>query len=125
MIQNLICSFVGTLAFSIVFNVPRRFYFYCGLTGMFGWLTCCLWRKCPITIFLISGIFPLVPGTYVYFTAFYFVRNDLSMALDKGIMALKLAFAIVLGIVFIVSIPRRFFSLQYWRDRKNKNKVVT
>lgn len=152
MIQNIICSFLGTVAFSVVFNVPRRFYMYCGLTGMTGWLTYCLlvqhmsptlstffgtmvivlmsrvlavWRKCPITVFLISGIFPLVPGTYVYYTAYYFVRNSLSMAADKGITALKLAFAIVLGIVFIVSIPRQFFSVQYWRERKGKNKVVT
>lgn len=152
MIQQIICSFVGTIAFSIMFNVSRRFYVYCGLTGVAGWVTYCLlvshispalatffgtiivvllsrifavWRKCPITVFLISGILPLVPGTYVYYTAYHFVRDNLGMAVDKGIMALKLAFAIVLGIVFIVSIPRQFFSVQYWKDRRKKNKVVT
>ena len=71
-----------------------------------------------ITVFLISGILPLVPGTYVYYTAYYFVRNNLAMAVEKGIMALKLAFAIVLGIVI-------FFSIQYWKEGRNKNKVVT
>ena len=148
MIQNLICSFVGTLAFSIVFNVPRRFYFYCGLTGMTGWLAYCIlvsnmsptvatffstmvvvlmsrilavWRKCPITIFLISGILPLVPGTSIYYTTFYFMRNSLREAADTGLSALKFAFAIVLGIVFIVVIPRQFFSIQYWKMGKQKN----
>ena len=26
-------SFVGTVAFAVLFNVPRRFYLCCGLTG--------------------------------------------------------------------------------------------
>lgn len=147
MIQNIVCSFLGTLMFSVLFNVHSRYYLYCGLTGMTGWVTYCLlvphispvlatflgtivvvlmsrilavWRRCPITVFLISGIFPLIPGTSVYYTAYYFVMDDLNMAVDKGIMALKLAFAMVLGIVFIVSIPREFFKVDYWRRRKNK-----
>ena len=147
MIQNILCSFLGTLMFSVLFNVHSRYYLYCGVTGMAGWVTYCLlvphispvlatffgtivvvllsrilavWRRCPITVFLISGIFPLIPGTSVYYTAYYFVMNDLNMAVDKGIMALKLAFAMVLGIVFIVSIPREFFKVDYWKQRKNK-----
>ena len=147
MIQNILCSFLGTLMFSVLFNVHSRYYLYCGVTGMAGWVTYCplvphispvlatffgtivvvllsrilaVWRRCPITVFLISGIFPLIPGTSVYYTAYYFVMNDLNMAVDKGIMALKLAFAMVLGIVFIVSIPREFFKVDYWRGRKNK-----
>ena len=144
MIQNIVCSFLGTVGFSVVSNVPRRFALYCGLTGMTGFVTYVLllpyvspafstffatmlvvllsrifavWRKCPITVFLIPGIIPLVPGTYVYYTAYYFVMNELSLALVKGIDALKLAFAIVLGIVFIVTIPRQFFSVCYWKQR--------
>ena len=147
MIQNILCSFLGTLMFSVLFNVHSRYYLYCGVTGMAGWVTYCLlvphispvlatffgtivvvllsrilavWRRCPITVFLISGIFPLIPGTSVYYTAYYFVMNDLNMAVDKGIMALKLAFAMVLGIVFIVSIPREFCKVDYWRGRKKK-----
>lgn len=144
MIQNILCSFLGTLMYSVLFNVHSKYYLYCGLTGMAGWVTYCflvphispvlatflgtivvvllsrilaVWRRCPITVFLISGIFPLIPGTSVYYTAYYFVMNDLNMAVDKGIMALKLAFAMVLGIVFIVSIPREFFKVSYWRGR--------
>ena len=93
MIANILCSFWGTVAFSILFNVHKRFYFCCGLTGMAGWLCYCalaplgsapmacfagtivvvllsrifaVWKKCPITVFLVSGIFPLVPGAGVY-----------------------------------------------------------
>ncbi len=152
MIQHIVCSFIGTVAFSMLFNVHARYYFYCGLTGTAGWVVYCLlvpyispvlatflgtvvvvlmsrmlavWRKCPITVFLISGIFPLIPGTSVYYTAYYFVMNDFWMAAEKGIMALKLAFAMVLGIVVMVSIPKQFFSVQYWKIRKTKKSVVS
>ncbi len=142
MFENIFFAFVGTVAFSMLFNVHSRYYFYCGMTGAAGWLCYCLivphassvlatflgtmlvvlisrilavWRRCPITVFLISGIFPLIPGTSVYNTAYYFVRNDLVMAAQRGIMALKLGFAIVLGIVIILSIPKEFFRAAYWR----------
>ena len=41
MIGNIVCSFFGPLAFSILFNVPKRYYICCGLTGMAGWLCYC------------------------------------------------------------------------------------
>lgn len=155
MVVGVICSFIGTIAFSLLFNVAHKHYFYCGLVGAIGYLCYCLSdlrvtstfatfvatmvvvlgsriltvvRKCPITVFLISGIFPLVPGASVYNTAYYFVMNDLDEALIWGINSLKIAFAIVLGIVFIVSIPRQFFNPKYWKIRrinKKKNKVVS
>lgn len=141
---NFVCPFLGTVAFSILFNVPKRFYFSCGLVGAMGWVMYCVTvgytsaavasflgslvvvllsriltvrMKCPITIFLISGIFPLVPGAGVYYTAYYLVMNQLAEAAHRGLGAVKVAFAIVLGIVLIVSIPREFFQPRYWKKR--------
>ena len=74
--------------------------------------------KCPITLFLVSGIVPLVPGAGVYDTAYYLVTNQPAHAGQSGLEALKIAFAIVLGIVFIVAIPREVFHGDYWRRRK-------
>ena len=73
--------------------------------------------KCPITIFLVSGIIPLVPGAGVYYTAYYLVMNQLSMAAQKGMESIKIAFGIVLGIAFIISIPREAFQMGYWRQK--------
>lgn len=147
MVPNIICSFFGTVAFSVLFNVPKRFYIWCGLTGAAGWLCYCatvnytsttvatflgallvvlmsrilaVWQKCPITVFLVAGIFPLIPGAGVYYTAYYLVTDSLRLASLKGIESVKIAFAIVLGIVFIVSIPREVFQVQYWKDRRLK-----
>lgn len=152
MIVNMVCAFIGTIAFSILYHVPSKYYKYCGFTGMVGSMSMyfcsdvikgpiatflatmlvvlcsrifAVWRKCPITVFLIAGIFPLVPGAAVYYTAYNFVMNDLSLALASGIYALKTAFAVVLGIVFIVSIPRQWFSLEYWKLRVTKKRVVS
>lgn len=155
MIIDFICAFIGTVAFSHLYNVPKKHYMYCGLVGALGYLCYVLAdirtsvtfatflatmlvvlasrvltiiRKCPITIFLISGIFPLVPGASVYNTAYYFVINDLEQATVWGINSLKVAFAIVLGIVFIVSIPRQMFTREYWKIwkvQRKKKKVVS
>ena len=145
LILNIVCSFLGTVAYGILFNIPKRFYLACGCTGTAGWLVFKLARvtlsaavasflgalvvvlisriltvrmKCPITIFLVSGIFPLVPGAGVYYTAYYLVTNQVILASQKGLESIKIAFGIVLGIVFIISIPREFFRLSYWRQRR-------
>lgn len=152
MIANLVLPFLGTIAFSILFNVDRKYYVCCGITGMAGWICYCLtidyasaavcsflgtivvvflsrvfavWKKCPITVFLISGIFPLVPGAGVYYTAYNLVTNNLVIASQKGIESVKVAFGIVLGIVFVVSIPKKWFFISYWKKRsKEKDKDI-
>lgn len=58
---------------------------------------------------LIPGIFPLVPGAGVYWTSYYIVTGQLDQALVTGFQALKMAVAIVLGIVFIFELPQGFF----------------
>ncbi len=127
---------VGTVAFSLLFGVPRKFYPYCGLIGGAGWLvyagllkslttpsaalaativvillsrTFAVRERCPVTVFLISGIFPLVPGAGLYWTAYYIVTDELTLAVRTGFLALKVAVAIVLGIVFVFELPQGFF----------------
>ena len=34
---QLAMAFIGTVAFSVLFSVPRRFYVSCGVTGSIGW----------------------------------------------------------------------------------------
>lgn len=153
--NHILCSFVGTVGFAIIYNVPKKYYFACGITGMAGWMTYLfvssrnnmssaaasffgafvvvlisriwtIYLKCPITVFLISGILPLVPGAGVYYTAYYIVTNQFAQASLKGMESLKIAFAIVMGIVVVVSIPRDVFHLAYWKKRwgeKIKGKV--
>lgn len=104
MISQIAAAAVGTIAFSLLFSVPRSYYPYCGLIGGVGWLIYCslegvlsaaeatffatvgvillsrffaVWERCPVTLFLIPGIFPLVPGAGVYWTSYYIVTGKL------------------------------------------------
>ena len=119
-IANLACSFIGTIAYAVMFQVPRRFYIGCGITGSVGWMmykfasvycsvaaasfvgTVCavlvarmltVRLKCPITIFMISGIITLVPGAGIYFTAYYLVTKSVcNGCCERGSGAIKVSF---------------------------------
>lgn len=135
---------VGTIAFSLLFGVPRKYYLYCGLIGGAGWgvysAAGLLWapaqsalaativvillsrlaavrERCPVTIFLISGIFPLVPGAGVYWTVYYMVTDQLYLAVQTGYTAVKVAVSIVLGIVFVFELPQGMFRALVGRKR--------
>ena len=127
LILQVLAAAVGTMGFSLLFGVPARYYPYCGTIGGIGWLiylclqpvssaavaTFCAtvavillsrWfavrKRCPATLFLISGIFPLVPGAGIYWAAYY-----------TGFGAVKSAVAIVLGIVFVFELPEKWFHI--------------
>ena len=84
-------TMVATICFGVAFQAPRRHFVSCGLVGAVGWVVYLLatslgglsapvatliaaipltaiarWfaiaHKAPITLFLLCGIFPLVPG---------------------------------------------------------------
>ena len=144
MIQEILAAMVGTIAFSLLFGVPRKYYAYCGLIGGAGWgvysAAGLLWapapsalaativvillsrlaavkERCPVTLFLISGIFPLVPGAGVYWTVYYMVTDQLYLAVQTGYTAVKVAVAIVLGIVFVFELPQGLFRALVGRRR--------
>ena len=136
---QILAAGIGTVAFGALFGVPSKYYPYCGLIGAAGWAVYVfLWmrtgfwseavvvflatvlvilmsrffavrERCPVTIFLICGILPLVPGAGIYWTCYYLVTGQLDEASTRGFSALKAAVAIVLGIVFVFEIPQRFF----------------
>lgn len=124
---------VGTLSFAILFACPRRSLPYCAIVGAVGWavyellvmlgadsaaasllavipLTLltrifAIARKTPVTVFLLSGIFPLVPGAGIYYTAYYFIQGNNALALSNGISTFKIAVALAVGISLVLSIP--------------------
>ena len=134
-----VAAFVGTLAFAALFGVPRAQYLSAGVIGAIGWclylilvrfagtgpmaaivlasvLICILSRiaavqqKCPAQVFLLCGIFPLVPGAGIFWFTYYLVSAQLPLALSSGFDAVKAAVAIVLGIILAMELPQRIFS---------------
>ena len=68
-------------------------------------------RSMPVTVYLLSGIFPLVPGAGIFYTAYYLFTNDRALSTSKGIETFEVAGAIVLGIIFGFGIPQSLFNL--------------
>ena len=66
-----------------------------------------MFRRCPVIVFLVCGIFPLVPGAGVFWTTYNVVSYQLSSALTTGFTALKLTFAIVFGIIIFMELRNR------------------
>jgi uncharacterized membrane protein YjjB (DUF3815 family) len=133
-----IISFLATLSFAVLFAAPRSELLLCGLTGSIGWVVYLICtsndlnkivanliatfaltvisravasiRKNPVTVYLIAGIFPLVPGAGIYYTSYYFIMNDMPQCTISGMDTVKVAISIVLGIVFGFSIPNNWFN---------------
>ncbi len=136
---QIVASFIGTAAFAVLFGVPRRYYVLCGVSGVLGWILYMILARyagftppaatvfatmlvvlsaryfsvldrCPAIVFLLCGIFPLVPGAGVFWTSYYVVSDQLRLALGSGFMAVKVTIAIVLGIILISELPAKMFS---------------
>lgn len=133
-----IAGFVVSIAFAIFFNAPKQSLFTCGLIGAIGWLVqvvanllltdvvvssflgaVCVgilstnasrFLKLPATIFIYTGMVPLVPGYCMYNTMQNIVTKNYSVASKVVIETILQAGAIAMGIllasVFSASIQR-------------------
>lgn len=138
MILETTAAMLGTLSFAILFHAPQNYYVHCAFTGALGWIVyrtgtdnslsfavasllatfvltvLSRWlsvvKKAPATIFLVTGIFPLVPGAGIYYTAYYVITGNVANATFKGVETFKIAGAIVLGIIFGFFLPQVWFN---------------
>ena len=136
MIIQFIVGFFATLSFAVLFSAPKRQLVFCGLTGAAGWIVYLLlmdngigianlaasftltlmsrifaaMERHPVTVYLLAGIFPLVPGAGIYYTSYYFIMDEMELFAAKGADTLIIAGAIAFGIVFGFSLPQSFFN---------------
>lgn len=138
MIVQFIVCFFATLSFAILFSTPKRQLIFCGLTGAAGWMVYLLVmntdlgfavanlaaaftltlmsrifaaiERNPVTVYLLAGIFPLVPGAGIYYTSYYFITHEMEQFAAKGAETILVAGSIVFGIVFGFSLPQRAFN---------------
>ncbi len=133
MIINVISAFISTIGFSIVFQVQKKHLLACGTIGAIGWFIYLLLndryhssvlasfiaalvvtqlsymlarrRKTPTTIFLVSGIIPLVPGLGLYRMMAALLKEDYNAALDYAMLTFEIAGTIAGAIVIISLLP--------------------
>lgn len=126
-IKQFFFSFMSTIGFAVLFNSPKKSVIHAGLVGAIGWmfyyitiirtnsyvaatflgaLTVGLLGeafarvyKKPATLYITSGIIPLVPGAGAYYTMLYLIENDFSSAASKGVETFFIAAAISMGII--------------------------
>lgn len=129
LVFEFIFAFLGTLGFTIIFNVPLRHIPVASLVGGLGWITyhaavsfdvsiaiSCFLGACVVgltsdvasrvcreaaTIFVIPGVLPLVPGAGTYYTMLAIVEGNLEEAASTGIQTLAMAGAIALGLLVV------------------------
>ena len=144
MAVRIICALLATVFIAVLFQVRKENIFAAAIGGGLGCLVneCGLAlglgtffsiflaslalasyseimarvRKTTVTTFLISGLFPLVPGAGMYYTMLAIVHNDLSEALSTGISTLSTAAVMALGILFVSPLSR---GITYFRKTKS------
>ncbi len=136
LLLQFVLAALGTLAFTIMFHVPRTYYPECGIVGAIGWIIewslnilgglspviatvaaacfvttasriCAVSRKTPATIFLLPTIFCLVPGIAVYRTIYCMIQNQIDQGFQYFRNAIGLAVAVVIGILLAFEIPQK------------------
>ena len=133
LLRQFVLGGVGTLCFGMLFGIPRKCYLACATTGAVGWLAYelavmlgvgavtanllaaipltllarifAVTLKAPVTVFLLSGIFPLVPGAGIYYTAYYFIQNDNVQMAASAADTVKIAAALAISISLVLGLP--------------------
>lgn len=129
-IIQLVASFLGSLGFSLLFNVEKKKLLPCSLGGVFIWgvyLICthslglgdlaasaisagacqlfaegmARLMKAPTTIFCIPALVPLIPGGSLYRTMDAVIARDWEKFYTNGSATLQITFGIALGLSLI------------------------
>ncbi|MDF2906201.1 MAG: hypothetical protein K0R34_1522 [Herbinix sp.] len=135
MLLQIISAFIATAAFSILFYLPKKYIIHSGMTGSFGWFIYLIGLeilddkvlstlaatilvalsshilarvyKTPVTMFLIPGVIPFVPGAGMYQIVTGMVEGNVEHTSNYFFETLQIAGAIALGIFIIDTFFRR------------------
>ena len=133
---KVIGAFIAIFAFAIMLETPKKYFIWAGIVGAIGWFVYLIAMeqaanevfatflsalaiafvsqifarvfKLPVTVFLIAGILPTVPGAGMYRIVYYFIQNDTAMTSYYLTITLEIAGAIAIGIFIIDALFRVF-----------------
>jgi len=131
-ITNFIYAYLSTMGFAVLFNAPRSSFLKSGFAGGLGWIIYIFTKnlstsivaatfiaslviaiigeffaimdKNPITVYIIPGIIPLVPGFGLYNTMRSIVDRRFDLAANHGTEALLISISIAGALVIVLSI---------------------
>ncbi|QNQ81280.1 threonine/serine exporter family protein [Lactobacillus sp. PV034] len=149
-IINFSFAWVASVGFALIINVPHRALLLCGLSGAAGWMA--YWwdiqfhfgrlgsnllgalvvgilgiffariKKCPVTVFNIPGIVPLVPGVPAYQAVRAMVEGKMAEAEDLLLKVAIVAIAIAMGFMLAQMVGEVFFRII--NNRKKKKNLL-
>ena len=131
---GIVGSFIAITGFAVLLETPKKYLLHAGVTGAIGggiYLYCTQREmdvvlasflsalaiafvshvfarvfKAPVTVFLIAGILPTVPGAGMYRIVYYIIANDREMCSYYLIQTLEIAGMIALAIFIVVTVFR-------------------
>ncbi|OEH84388.1 hypothetical protein BHU72_11165 [Desulfuribacillus stibiiarsenatis] len=149
MLLEVFFAFLASAGFAILFQAPKSCLFAGGMIGTGGWISYRLlalvgvpniltlffaaivvaalseWMarvfKVPVTVFAVSGIIPLVPGSIAYSTMYNFARGNYIEGLALGAKTFLTAGAIAAGLVFVGALAR---IVKYQGDQKHGESIA-
>lgn len=127
-------ALLAVISFGTVVEMPKKYLIRAGAVGGFGWLAYLLVEKytlsaplaaflsslvvagtshlfarklkAPVTVFLVAGILPSVPGASIYRSVYFMIRDSRSMSTYYLVQTLQIAGAIAMAVFFIDSLFR-------------------
>ena len=148
-------AFSSIIAFSIIFDMPKNLLKYATLVGVLSWIiysyllyikvdivlqafitglvvaamshTLARTLKAPVTMFLVPGILPLVPGGPIYRSVYYFINDNSNLGNMYFTQTLQIAGAIAMAIFIMDSVfrqTRRYTKRQDYEEKKKREDNV-
>ena len=127
-------SISGDFGFSLLVDMPRKYLVYAGITGGAGWLAYLVSMqvgtsqvaaaffsslaaallsqvfarvlKAPVTIFLVAGILPTVPGASIYRSVYFLIQGQTKWYNFYLIQTIQIAGAMAVAIFIVDSLFR-------------------
>ncbi len=152
MIIQIIAAFIAVFTIATVQGVPKRFLVWSGLNSAVSWFVYLVCQdatfsvaistlvstlavalishilarvfKSPVTVFLIPGILPLVPGVNTYRIVYYLIQEDSSNATFYFYLTLQIAGMIAIGIFIIDTIFRIMFNVSKNKQLRLLRQVI-
>lgn len=134
MLVQVLGAFLGIISVSVIYGIDRKYFRYCGACGAVGWMIYLMADyvttsealrvyvatlvvallshlfarilKAPVTMFLIPGILPLVPGLGMYRSVYHLILVSNQTAGYYLLETLKSAGSIALAIFTMDTIFR-------------------
>ncbi|RKD32210.1 MULTISPECIES: threonine/serine exporter family protein [Lacrimispora] len=134
MVIQTIGAFFAVISFALVLELPKKYVVLAGGIGAAGWLAYLLvvaaagsvtaaaflstllvalashvsarMFRAPVTVFLVAGILPSVPGASIYRSVSYMITNEPELSSHYLVQTLQISGAIAMAIFIMDSLFR-------------------